>query len=160
MVPIRRILVATDFSECSDAAVEHAVYLAERLAAPLDFAHVIEGDDDPQSYWFAPGEPIRAERQDAFRSTDGGRRLVRLIEDRAACLADRVRGRLQFGRPAAAILRIAEEYDLVVLGTHGRHGVSRLMAGSIAEAVIRQAPCAVLTACSLAHRAPLARSRR
>jgi nucleotide-binding universal stress UspA family protein len=55
--------------------------------------------------------------------------------------------RLEEGDPVEAILRVAEEIgaDLIVMGTHGRTGLSRLFMGSVAEQVLRRAPCPVLT---------------
>jgi len=129
--------------------VAHAVYLAERLAAELDFMHVIDGVEDSSPYWFVPGQ-VEAELEDAFRTTQGGAQLMALVTDHATRLATRARGRLHFGAPARAIARVAEVdlYDLIVMGTHGRHGLAHLLAGSIAQAVIQHAPCAVLTVCS------------
>jgi Universal stress protein family len=73
-----RILAPIDFSECSEAALEHAVFLAERLGADLDLMHVLEGDDDPLPYWFVPGEAM-AGPAEAFRNTHGGQQLMALV---------------------------------------------------------------------------------
>lgn len=150
VVAFHRILAATDFSECSDAAVEHAVYVAERFAAELHLMHVVEGDDDPSPYWFVPGEPIGNEPADAYRRTDAGRKLMSLVAHHAARLSTVTRGRLQFGDPAKTIIRAAEVdgYDLIVMGTHGRSGLSHLLVGSVAETVVRHSPCPVLMVCS------------
>ena len=139
---ITSILVATDFSPASSGAVEYGRMLARRLGASLHLLHVV---DDPllaaawsEAYAFdnsALRERMRASAED---------QVVKL----AATLTDvPVTTEVIVGSPARAIIgRSAEpDIDLVVMGTHGRSGVSHLLLGSVAERVVRGARCPVLT---------------
>jgi universal stress protein A len=118
-----RVLVATDFSETADAAVRVAVAYAESLGASLDVLHVVSPLADPLA------EPWLT-------------RLAREI-DGAVPVTTAVRS----GVPSTQIVHYAHEnrIDLIVLGTHGRTGISRALSGSVAERVVRLARCPVLT---------------
>jgi nucleotide-binding universal stress UspA family protein len=89
------------------------------------------------------------ELQRALQGPDGYRAAleVRLRQTHAADLAAGVAYRIEDGDPAAEILRVAREIgcDLIVMGTHGRTGLGRLLLGSVAERVLREAPCPVVT---------------
>jgi nucleotide-binding universal stress UspA family protein len=121
---VREILVGIDFSEVSDRALDTAGEHARAWGARLHLLHVVPPTTDP-----APSAGL--ERL-AGEARDGGRVVVTAV---AA------------GRPAAQIVHYAERHgvDLIVLGTHGRTGVSRALLGSVAEAVVRMASCPVLT---------------
>jgi nucleotide-binding universal stress UspA family protein len=137
MLPIKTILHPTDFSDHSDHAFRLACALARDYGARLLVLHVAE----PPTAAAAEGvlmlppafdvEPLRERLQQLWP------------EDRKIP----VEHRLVQGDPATEILRVAEEAktDLIVMGTHGRSGVSRLLMGSVAEALLRKAPCPVLT---------------
>jgi nucleotide-binding universal stress UspA family protein len=136
MLPIRRILHPTDFSERSQAAFQTACALARDYSAPLVVLHVSTplvayGDGmfsvPPANFT----EELRAKLQ-----------KVRPNDPRVL-----VEHRLIEGDPPTEILRTARESgcDLIVMGTHGWTGLSRLLMGSIAEQVVRRAPCPVLT---------------
>ena len=118
-----QILFATDFSETAAEALRVAAEYAQRLGGRLHVLHVVV----PGADWLA--EP-RAEQ------------LTRGIEPAVAVVAT-----VAYGLPASAIVRYAEEHaiDLIVVGTHGRTGISRALTGSVAERVVRSAPCPVLT---------------
>jgi nucleotide-binding universal stress UspA family protein len=142
---IHRILVPTDFSPSARAALEYAAFLASRFGASLDVLHVSEppGYVGPDTLAFLPhaGERPRGPAPDEVKQA---------VEGILARLADRpgqVEVRVESGEPGDAILRAAREggADLVVMGTHGRTGLSRLLLGSVAEAVLRRASCPVLT---------------
>ena len=124
MLPFRKILVARDYSPCSDEAFVVALDLADRSGAEVHtlFAEVIHGPVAPP-----PDERNR-----------GGKRAEKLVVNRA------------FVRDAAAapaVLRYADEndIDLIVMGTHGRRGLRRLFLGSVSEEVIRLSKRPVLT---------------
>jgi nucleotide-binding universal stress UspA family protein len=124
VINVRNILYATDFSSYANQAYFHAVALAERHGARLTIVHVRqEGSDREQNYWRDQLEQIRP--------------LNPRIDVRHVLLA---------GDPAGEIIRYATEAraDLIVLGTHGRTGLDRLLMGSVAEKVLRGAPCSVL----------------
>jgi nucleotide-binding universal stress UspA family protein len=145
MIVLKKILVATDFSVPSDAALEYGRELARTFAAQLIVAHVID-DVSAQAYGgpdalvFAPD--LQREIEETAR-----RRLDELVaaEDREELRAVTVV--LRSKTIAAAIAEYARDtdVDLIVLGTHGRGAVAHLLIGSVAERVVRTAPCPVLT---------------
>ncbi len=145
MLPIKIILHPTDFSELSDAAFQLACALARDHKGRLVVLHVVP---PPQSH----GEEV-ARRQDGGYHHDLWRMLERVRPEDPAVPVER---RLEDGLPAETILRVAREEgaDLIVLGTQGRTGLGRLLLGSVAEQVVRQAPCPVLTTNSVAPQAP------
>lgn len=124
MKPTRAIVCATDFSESSEAAVRVAYDYARQFGVPLHLLHVA---------WPA-GDPHAAEALARQATALGGE--VRVVTA------------TEVGMPAApVIVRYAQQHgaDLLVMGTHGRTGVSRALIGSVAERVVRTAPCPVLT---------------
>jgi nucleotide-binding universal stress UspA family protein len=141
MHPIREILVATDFAECSKGALDRAIDLAGKLGAHLTVMHSYE----IPSYVYTGA---------SFSAVD----LVTPIEEAAQkCLDDtmvNVRERapsakaiLRRGPPWEQILEVAKDghADLVVVGTHGRRGLSHALLGSVAEKVVRLSAVPVLT---------------
>lgn len=137
-----RILCPTDFSEQAAAAEREAVRLARALGAEIVLAHV--GSDAP--LWReGRGTPdVRAvfEAQRKW-ATDA-------LAARATALAAEgvtARSVLKIGEPSTEILRLAadEHADFIVMGTQGRAGLERMLLGSVAERVLRQAPCPVVT---------------
>ncbi len=136
------ILAAIDFSEGSDAALACARMIAERFGARLHLLHVIE---DPGVAAAGPdGYVVDVHTLREALQADAEQKLADLL---AAHPGVPVTAEVVFGRPAATIARVAADRgtDLVVVGTHGRSGFSRLMLGSVAERVLRLAPCPVLT---------------
>jgi nucleotide-binding universal stress UspA family protein len=143
MTGFHRILHPTDFSRASAPARRRAVALARACSAPLVLLHVmtppspfISEDILPSSY----ADLLRVTRRSANR---------RLAAARARVRRERVRARTMLveGLPADEILRAARRAraDLIVMGTHGRTGVSRVFMGSVAERVVRESRCPVLT---------------
>lgn len=132
MLQLRRILFPTDYSECAAHAFAHAAHLARRYGARLHILHVREEDTQE-------GTPP------ADYETE----------------ADWERSEIVHDSVPRAILDVAErtEVDLIVMGTHGRRRLERLIMGSVAERVVRLAPCAVLTVHSRAE-GSLERTRR
>lgn len=147
---IDRILVPVDFSACSQAACEHAAQIALRFGAVVELLHVwdvpaFSGAILPEVFTSAPAaddESVAGFVQK--RATKAMEAMVADLERRGVV---GVRRRLEMGDPTTAIVKVAEEgrFSLIVMGTHGRRGFSRLLLGSVAEKVVRIAPCPVLT---------------
>jgi nucleotide-binding universal stress UspA family protein len=144
MTRIASILVPTDFSDTADAALDYAYVIAERFAAAIHLLHVI---DDPFVAGGLGAEAYIAEAP-ALRAammSDAQSRLAQRAVPRHAGVS--VESAVQFGRGAKTIAEYAREHDIdmIVMGTHGRTGVAHLVLGSIAERLVRIAPCPVLT---------------
>jgi nucleotide-binding universal stress UspA family protein len=137
VLPIHTILYPTDFSDRSEYAFPLACALARDYGARLVILHVAPAPTIIYAEGVIPPDPEAASRE-------ARERLNRLTVPDADVRAER---RLEEGTPAAEILRVAQQIhaDLIVLGTHGRTGLTRLLMGSVAEQVVRQAPCPVLT---------------
>jgi glycine betaine transporter len=137
MVSWKRILVPTDFSEASAAAIHQGVELARTFRADLLLLNV--GD---QAAEMATEFPIGL---DASLADAQRERLLKVLTPsvQAELCAEFL---VAEGSPAAEIVRCAldHEVDLIVMGTHGRGGVSHALLGSVAERVVRTAPCPVL----------------
>jgi nucleotide-binding universal stress UspA family protein len=134
---IKKILFPSDFSHTGDAALELATALARDAGATLVIAHV---EELPSAYgggefYYGIAEPATA---DLRRMLDE----IKPTDPQVPC-----QHRLIAGEPAAAIAQLAEDdqIDLIVMGTHGRTGLSRLLMGSVAENVVRRSKCPVLT---------------
>lgn len=137
MLAIKTILHPTDFSPASDNAFRLAVGLARDYEAKLIVLHVAEPPVIAFGEGVVPPNPI--EHQQALR-----RRLDEIQAPVAQLVIER---ELAEGQPAAQILRSAKDHasDVIVMGTHGRTGLGRLLLGSVAEQVLRGATCMVLT---------------
>ena len=144
MILLKTILVATDFSEPSDAALAYGRELAFTFGAKLVIAHVAD-----RVFAFGGGDGFVFIDPDLQRNMEAGdrRQLEALIsdEDREQLRAEAVV--LTDSSPAQAINTYAKDagVDLIVMGTHGRGAVTHLLMGSVAERVVRTAPCPVLT---------------
>ena len=142
MLTIDRILFPTDFSECAEHAFSYASKLAGRTEAEVHVLNVVPSREtlanDPMSYF-----PVAEE------DVEQGVRIVEAepVRHSGGKATATVQAQMLDSSPAEAILRYAEEHDidLVVMGTHGRHGLTRWLMGSVAEEVVRRAPCPVLT---------------
>jgi nucleotide-binding universal stress UspA family protein len=154
MTTINRVLVPIDFEDTSKAALAYASTLATRFGATLCLVHVF--DDvyaaaacTPDVY--APLPPVVRER------------IVGELKEKLTALLPTIGGQAHqadvvVGTPAEGIVEHASAVgaDLIVMGTHGRRGLSHALLGSVAERVLRTAPCPVLTVRhpqAVAHRA-------
>ena len=134
---VHKILVATDFSTCNDEALEMATSVARSSGAAMLIVHVEEPPaiySEGMMYYGMPNPTAEHQR----------RMLENLVPDDPVV---RYEHRLITGTPAPAIVKLAkqEKVDLIVIGTHGRTGIDRMLVGSVAEAVLRRANCSVLT---------------
>jgi universal stress protein A len=144
MTRIARILVPTDFSAAADAALAYARTIADAFGASIHLLHVFE---DPYSAAVYAPEVYSVLPPD-FRDAALKDAETRLSERLGT--EENVRGgttNISIGLPANEIVRCAadRDIDLIVMGTHGRSGLAHLLLGSVAERVVRTAPCAVLT---------------
>ena len=149
MINIKNILYATDFSSHSNQAYFHAVALAEGHGARLTILHVCASRPVVLGEGMLPA--TGAENQDIeywkrqleqIRPVNDGIQVCHVILE---------------GSPAEEIIRYATDQgiDLIVMGTHGRTGLERLLMGSVAEQVVRGAPCSVLVV-KMPKRVPIA----
>lgn len=150
MITLNRILVATDFSDPSAAAVEYAKALAARFGSSVHLLHVLE--DLAAHAWTTevyvaalPGVHEEMEHQARERLE-----TVFTPEERDQY---KVHTDLRTGSPFVEIVRYArdEQIDLIVMGTHGRGPIAHMLLGSVAERVVRKAPCPVLTVRQAQH---------
>jgi universal stress protein A len=144
-----RIVVATDFSELSNAAVELAVAIAAKVDATLDLIHVAVDVaialPPPMDVVSVPIDPVAV-------VADASARLS-AEQDRLRARGVKVESSVLVGRSDAEIVAYADEThaDLIVIATHGRSGIGHALLGSVAEKVVQHAHCPVLT---VPHRHP------
>ena len=139
---IRKILVPTDFSHRSDAAVDYAVALATALRAAVHLVHVVE-----EPFMGGEWEMYVRDPQEIREQLDADARArLAATAGRLETLSVPVSTGIRHGSAFEGIVHEAKAVsaDLIVMGTHGRKGVSHLMLGSVAERVIRGAHCPVL----------------
>jgi nucleotide-binding universal stress UspA family protein len=136
MIVLKRVLVATDFSPPSDAALAYGRALARTFGASLHVLHVVENyflrptAAAPYMLQQARTRMLDDQLTDDDRQQLGARAVLEISDEPADTIADYAK---------------AQKIDLIVMGTHGRSGLERLLVGSVAEHVIRTAPCPVLT---------------
>jgi len=141
----KRILVPTDFSENSREALNQAVVLAQSLGASIDLLHVWEPPRyiAPDLMLAVPGWSAVSLEQ--YSRTEAARALESYLHTLPKELS--LRHHLEMGDAAASIVRFAREKgcDLIVMATHGRGALARLMLGSVAQKVVSHAECPVMT---------------
>jgi len=144
MIKIDKILFPTDFSEHSEYALSYALSFAKEYGAKLHVLHVIEDVqylanaymfDVPVMPSFADIEQSRLKEMQEF--------IERVITDPTI----EIEKTIKRGRPFIEIIQTAreEDVDLIVIATHGRSGLEHVLFGSVAEKVVRKAPCPVLS---------------
>ena len=141
MTHLKRILVPTDFSRTSDLALQYAFNLARTLQTSIHIVHVIETPryaTAPDAYFMGAELQVQLTRQAEQRLSE-----LQLQYTHADPV---VTTQVTVGIPAERLveLAVARGSDLIVMGTHGRTGVAHLLMGSVAERVLRSAPCPVL----------------
>lgn len=143
MIELKRILVTTDFSKASDAALQQGLLLAAAFGSRLYLLHVVDLSGETWSGYVPSVELLNAVEQ---RRSDAQKRLEK-IEGQGRLAKDQMIVGTASGHPADEILRFAEreEIDLIVCGTHGRRGWDHLAMGSVAERIVRLARRPVLT---------------
>jgi nucleotide-binding universal stress UspA family protein len=151
MITLKHILVPTDFSDTSEAAAKYGVALARAFNATLHLLHVeprrdlqiiVERELVVEKYLSDPTAATAP--QNVARELLG---KILTEQDEKELRAEYVLRASGLGGPYVEIVRYAQEraIDLIVMGTHGRGFVAHLLMGSVAEKVVRKAPCPVLT---------------
>ena len=150
MISLKKILFATDFSDCARVAQDYAVALAEQFQSELHVVHVLA---DVMMMMPEPGSALSLPQNYLVDLKQEAERALNKVftpeqaKDRRAVLA------LRMGNPFIEIVKYAEEanIDLIVVGTHGRSGLGHLFLGSVAEKIVRKAKCPVLTVRPAGH---------
>lgn len=143
MIKLEHLSAATDFSACSKEALDHAVQLALKMKGRLTLLHIFE------SSFFYPAETSPGSYPEVYQwLRDFKQEEMKKLD----ALSDEIRKEglpvetiFKEGVPSIEIIRTAREVaaDLIVMGTHGRRGFPHILMGSVAERVVREAPCPV-----------------
>ena len=144
-IRLKKILCPTDFSENSAHAMKYALALATLSQAQLQLFHVVEPISYPRSTELF--EPVLDEVELTMKMEAA---FQKQLEDQVAALKEdypKIAGKLVTGNTFLEIIQAARDdnVDMIVMGTHGRTGLAHVLIGSVAEKVIREAPCPVLT---------------
>jgi nucleotide-binding universal stress UspA family protein len=141
MKEIKKIVVPVDFSKITAKLIEYSTYMAEKLSATMHFIHVVTyvtGDA-------MIGAPFAVEYEERMLA-DAQKKMSNLLEDNRE-KAPGCTGEVIVGDPVDTIVKTAKEKeaDLIIIGTHGTKGLEKILLGSVAERVLKRAPCPVLT---------------
>jgi nucleotide-binding universal stress UspA family protein len=144
MIALKRVLVPTDFSEASDVALRYGRAFADAFGAALHVVHVVEEPYGQPWAVEAYGFSLSALQDDWIK--DAQRRMTTVISEDERARLHAVTTTV-LGHPVMEVLRYATDQaiDLIVMGTHGRGPLSHVVMGSVAERVVRKAPCPVMT---------------
>jgi len=139
---MKRILMPTDGSPCSEQAIEKGLECAQKLGAEVDFLYVIE--NPMEALWVTP-EAVPY----AFELVEDLKKAAKEALERAKGLAEKAGVACQTllvegHHPVQEIAERAPSYDMIVMGTHGRSGIDRLLLGSVTEGVLRRVETPVL----------------
>ena len=144
MLTIGSILAPTDFSEHSHASLRYAVGLAERFGATLHLLHVL-----PDIVPVGPDAMMAPALPPEYYADTESESSVALKQalDPAWGTVETIQTSVRWGEAVEGVVGYAREHtiDLIVIATHGRHGLSHFLLGSAAERIVREAPCPVLT---------------
>jgi nucleotide-binding universal stress UspA family protein len=145
MIALKKILVATDFSEPSDAALAYGRELARTFDASLTVLHIV--DNILTRAYGTDGVVLADPELQREIETSAQRQVDAVLFDEDRKMLGAVGLVITSNFPSAAIVTYARDasIDLIVMGTHGRGAIAQLLMGSVAERVVRIAPCPVLT---------------
>ena len=146
MVEIKKILYPTDFSEYSLAALPYAIDLTQQNDAELYCLHIVEMPNEEYliNEYMVPLDIPHVSEDKVIRTARA--RLDKFMNENLSGV-EKVTSRVLIGTPFIEIIRYAKEQsiDLIVIGTHGRSALASMLLGSVAEKVVRKAPCPVLS---------------
>jgi nucleotide-binding universal stress UspA family protein len=150
MFALKTILVPTDFSDASNAALDYAKGLAGAFGASVHLVHVME--DLLAHAWSAEVYVASMPNLREEIEKEARERLTAMLTDGERAHL-RVQTALVAGNPFLEIIRYAKanDVDLIVMGTHGRGAIAHILLGSVAEKVVRKSPCPVLTVRQAQH---------
>lgn len=145
MLNLKTVLFPTDFSELSVHVLAYAHSFAGCFGAKLHVIHVV---DEAFQYWMAMGPsslPVGPRPEELVSGSQ--QTMAAYVKEHLADSKLEITTEILVGRPFMEIIRYAHEkkVDLIVMGTHGRGAISHALMGSVAEKVVRKAPCPVLT---------------
>ncbi len=145
MIKLKKILCPFDFSETAQVALKYAMHLMlQDDDATLCLVHVVDSRvfDNSTIYGQEPSVTMVALDESTREQLES--KLLAEIPDE---IQSRVESVILFGVPFLEIVRMAKDknVDLIVIGTHGRTGIAHILIGSVAEKVVRKAPCPVLS---------------
>jgi nucleotide-binding universal stress UspA family protein len=147
VIAIKTILLPADGSDCSAKAMAYALSFAKQYGGRVVALHVIDQrwEDQARIVCAELGQDLTQRIRSGYE--EEAQRILRDVADAAAKVGASVETKVATGIPSEEIARVAKELpaDLIIMGTHGRAGMSHLLLGSVAEKVVRNAPCPVLT---------------
>lgn len=150
MIALKKVLLATDFSECGKTAAEYASAFADQFQTELHVLHVV--DDTPLT---AAGYGAAMSLTPGFLDdiANQAKHSVDKIVAESVKRGGPGIGVVRLGNPPLEVVKYANEngIDLIIVGTHGRGGFTHLLLGSCAEKVVRKAQCPVLTVRPAGH---------
>jgi nucleotide-binding universal stress UspA family protein len=146
MLNLKKVLYPTDFSEYSLAALPYAVNIAKQNGADLYCLHVVEMPQEEYltREYMVPLNVPHVPKDKVLRTARA--RMERFVKENLS-ETDKVTSRVLIGTPFVEIIRYARDQsiDLIVIGTHGHSALAAMLLGTVAEKVVRKAPCPVLT---------------
>jgi len=137
----KRILIATDGSDCSEKATRYGLELAQTLKAEVTFLYVVSEVSRPMGSALPLAEALGLIEENLQTQAKA---VLGHAQEQAKDIGVSAQTKLAQGRPRDCILEEAGTYDLLVMGTHGRTGLDRLMLGSVTEGVVRRSKTPVL----------------
>jgi nucleotide-binding universal stress UspA family protein len=144
VIEIKKVLLPIDFSKASTVLLPYAIEFAEKYGARLFIIFVAE---DPFTYSGTPGTDLLPDQYFEDMVPRAERKMATFVADNISKASLDVEGIVLTGHPAEEIINYAnqEKMDLLIIGSHGFRGFERFVFGSVAEQVIKMAPCPVLT---------------